>query len=92
MFTNNQTETLENPVESRVENKRKLVLINDDVNTFDHVIDCLVHYCEHNNIQAEQCAFLTHYKGSCEIKTGSFEDLYPLKSALQNEKLTVCID
>ena len=59
-----------------------LYLINDEYNTFDHVINCLVTICEHDELQAEQCAFLTHYKGSCEIAIGSSEDLIPLQEDL----------
>lgn len=48
-----------------------LVLYNDDVNTFDHVIKTLVEVCGHDVYQAEQCAMLTHFKGRCEVKAGS---------------------
>jgi len=58
---------------SKVEEKA-LFLINDDYNTFDHVIDCLVAICDHDEIQAEQCAVLVHYKGSCEIAIGKEAD------------------
>ena len=54
---------------------KSLYLINDDYNTFDHVIDCLVAICEHDPVQAEQCALLTHYNGSCEILLGNIDDL-----------------
>lgn len=66
---------------SKVEEKA-LFLINDDYNTFDHVIDCLVAICDHGPIQAEQCAVLVHYKGSCEIVIGKTEDLIPLQEDL----------
>jgi len=59
--------------------EKALFLINDDYNTFDHVIDCLVAICDHDPIQAEQCAVLVHYKGSCEIAIGKTEDLIPLQ-------------
>ena len=49
---------------SKIKNKT-LYLLNDEYNTFDHVINCLVTICEHNELQAEQCALLTHYRGSC---------------------------
>jgi len=62
--------------------EKALFLINDDYNTFDHVIDCLVTICNHNPIQAEQCAVLVHYKGSCEIAIGKTEDLTPLQEDL----------
>ncbi len=50
------------------EDLRSLMLINDDVNSFDHVIRSLVDVCGHDEIQAEQCAVLTHIKGGCVIK------------------------
>ena len=62
--------------------EKALFLINDDYNTFDHVIDCLVVICDHDPIQAEQCAVLVHYKGSCEIAIGKTEDLIPLQEDL----------
>lgn len=55
----------------------EIVLYNDDVNTFDHVIDTLIRVCSHDEIQAEQCALLVHYKGQCTVKTGSFDELKP---------------
>ena len=54
-------------VSSRKLKAKSLFLINDDYNSFDHVVDCLTAICDHDPIQAEQCALLTHYKGSCEI-------------------------
>ena len=50
-----------------------LVLYNDDVNTFDHVIKSLVEVCGHDSVQAEQCALIVHFKGSCEVKIGSLK-------------------
>ncbi len=55
----------------------EIVLYNDDVNTFDHVIDTLIRVCNHDELQAEQCALLVHYKGKCTVKTGSFDELKP---------------
>lgn len=55
----------------------EIVLFNDDVNTFDHVIDTLIRVCKHTNEQAEQCAILVHYKGKCTVKTGSYDELKP---------------
>lgn len=69
-------------VEEEVANNNEIVLFNDDVNTFDHVIDTLVDVCDHTPIQAEQCAFLVHYKGKCTVKTGSYKDLEPRCSKL----------
>ena len=57
--------------------EHQIVLYNDDINTFDHVINCLVEICGHDVLQAEQCALLVHYKGKCTVKSGSYEELLP---------------
>lgn len=59
-----------------------VVLYNDEVNTFDWVIECLVKYCGHDELQAEQCAWFVHTKGKYPVKHGSLEDLMPVCSAL----------
>jgi ATP-dependent Clp protease adaptor protein ClpS len=64
-------------VEEQIGINNEIVLYNDDVNTFDHVIDTLIRVCNHTSEQAEQCAILVHYKGKCIVKTGSFDDLKP---------------
>ena len=69
-------------------NQNELVLFNDDVNTFDHVIDSLIEICEHTLEQAEQCAMLVHYKGKCTVKTGEYNDLKPRCSSLLNKGLS----
>ena len=56
-------------------NQHEIVLHNDDVNTFDFVIDSLIDVCEHTLEQAEQCTILVHYKGKCTVKTGEYKDL-----------------
>ena len=60
----------------------EIILFNDDVNTFDHVIETLVFVCKHSYEQAEQCSLLVHYKGKCTVKTGVYEDLEPQCSQL----------
>ncbi|MDA8572823.1 ATP-dependent Clp protease adaptor ClpS [Flavobacteriaceae bacterium] len=60
----------------------EIVLFNDDVNTFDHVIQTLVDACNHTYEQAEQCSLLVHYKGKCTVKTGPYDDLKPRCSKL----------
>ncbi len=71
---------------------RELVLYNDDFNTFDFVIKCLIDVCKHEPEQAEQCALITHYKGSCGVKCGDYETLEPLYRELLNRGLTLVID
>ena len=63
--------------EEQIGINNEIVLYNDDVNTFDHVIDTLIRVCNHSPEQAEQCAILVHYKGKCTVKTGSFDELKP---------------
>ncbi|CAL2085301.1 ATP-dependent Clp protease adaptor ClpS [Tenacibaculum finnmarkense genomovar finnmarkense] len=57
--------------------KHEIILHNDDVNSFDFVIDSLVDVCDHTLEQAEQCSVLVHYKGKCAVKTGEYKDLEP---------------
>ena len=70
----------------------KLVLYNDDINTFDYVMSCLIEICDHNIIQAEQCAMITHYKGKCDIKKGSYSKLQVMKEQLIEKGLRVSIE
>lgn len=65
-----------------VQNNNEIVLYNDDVNTFDHVIQTLIYACDHTAEQAEQCSIIVHYKGKCTVKTGNFDDLKPRCSKL----------
>jgi ATP-dependent Clp protease adaptor protein ClpS len=66
----------------------KIVLFNDDHNTFDHVIQMLMKIVGHDALQAEQCAVIVHFKGKCDVKHGSYEDLEPLCTALLEADLT----
>jgi ATP-dependent Clp protease adaptor protein ClpS len=66
----------------QVSDERQIVLFNDDVNTFDFVIDALIDVCEHDLLQAEQCTLLVHYKGKATVKTGPLEDLKPRATRL----------
>ena len=62
--------------------QRDLIVFNDDVNTFDHVIDSLVKVCKHEVEQAEHCTWIIHYNGKCQVKRGEYEKLEPLCVAL----------
>ncbi|MCS3870042.1 ATP-dependent Clp protease adaptor protein ClpS [Chryseobacterium ginsenosidimutans] len=66
----------------------KLVLHNDDIHTFDYVIDSLIEVCKHTLEQAEQCTMLVHYKGKCTVKTGSIDILKPMHDKLISRQLT----
>lgn len=69
-----------------------LILYNDDRNSFDHVIKCLIEICDHDIIQAEQCAYIANYKGKCDIKKGEYQYLKTMKNALIEQGLIVSID
>lgn len=69
-------------VETASAEEHKLIIFNDDVNTFDHVIETLIMVCDHTPEQAEQCALIVHYKGKCTVKTGEYPDLKPRCSRL----------
>lgn len=63
--------------ETEVTGQHEIILFNDDVNTFDYVIETLMDVCEHSQEQAHQCSLIVHYKGKCAVKTGPIEDLKP---------------
>lgn len=69
-----------------------LILHNDDYNTFDHVINCLVKYCKHGSEQATQCAYLVHFKGKCDIKRGYKEEVKETYDKLKSNGLSVTIE
>ena len=73
-------------------NSHVLLLFNDDINTFDFVIESLVEICNHTGVQAEQCAILAHYKGKSEVKTGDITTLKPMQSGLSQRGLISIIE
>jgi len=64
-------------VEEMVSKEHEIIVYNDDINTFDHVIDTLIDTCDDNPHQAEQCTLIIHYNGKCAVKTGEYKDLKP---------------
>ena len=77
-----ETEVLEVVKKEAVKKaENSLVIYNDDVNTFDHVIDSLVKVCKHELVQAEQCTWIIHYNGKCAVKNGDFKALKPMREA-----------
>lgn len=75
-----------------LENELQIILYNDDVNTFDWVIYCLVKYCKHAHSQAEQCALIVHHNGKCSVKKGFYNKLKPICEALIENKLKAKIE
>lgn len=74
--------------EEAISKQNEIVLYNDDVNTFDHVINTLIYACDHTPEQAEQCSIIVHYKGKCTVKTGAYDDLKPRCSMLLDAGLS----
>jgi ATP-dependent Clp protease adaptor protein ClpS len=74
---------------TKKEDGHSLILFNDEVNTFDFVIETLIEVCEHDSMQAENCAWIAHFKGKCEVKKGALDDLKPRYQEMLNRKLTV---
>lgn len=79
-------------VEQILQKPFKLILGNDDFNTFDWVITCLMKICGHEFEQASQCAHIVHHKGECDVKYGDFDTLSVMKEKLQNAGLCVTLE
>jgi ATP-dependent Clp protease adaptor protein ClpS len=71
--------------------EKELILFNDEVNTFEYVIETLIDICGHDPYQAEQCALTAHFNGKCGVKSGTYEVLKPLYDEMTNRELTVTI-
>lgn len=78
-----------NEAEEQLLDQKSLILYNDDHNTFDFVIETLIDVCEHDPMQAENCAMIAHFKGKCPIRSGTDKELKPYYTELTNRKLIV---
>jgi len=67
---------------TKQEDLHEIILFNDEVNTFDHVINMLIKVCDHTEVHAEQCSIIVHNNGKCGVKTGNYNDLKPRCSKL----------
>jgi ATP-dependent Clp protease adaptor protein ClpS len=92
MSTKKQIQESEVLLEEAVLNSHQLIVWNDEVNTFDHVINTLIKVCKHTSSQAEQCTMLIHYKGKCSVKVGSFDTLRPLAEAIIDEGINATVE
>lgn len=70
----------------------KLVIHNDEVNTFEWVIKALVEICKHSEEQAEQSSYIIHHKGKYAVKWGSLEELRPMKDGITDRGINVTIE
>ncbi len=66
----------------------ELIVFNDEINTFDHVISTLIDVCQHSPEQAEQCTLIIHYKGKCSVKSGDFEELADLRNEICRREIS----
>lgn len=73
-------------------NRANLLVYNDDHNTFDWVIRCLMEVLNHTSEQAEQLSLIVHFKGKATVKSGSMSELKPLKDALVERGLSAVIE
>lgn len=78
--------------EEKVVELSDLIIYNDDVNTFEFVIESLVKICEHTSIQAEQCTWIIHHNGKCAVKRGAFEKLKPMAEAFLDRGISAKIE
>ena len=74
------------------ENPYHLIVWNDDVNTFEWVIETLMEICKHSYEQAEQCAYIIHYKGKYSVKEGNYEELKPMCDAITERGISATVE
>lgn len=87
VYTNDEVDLVE-----ELTGSRKLIVHNDEVNTFDHVIESLVEICGHNELQAEQCSLIIHFRGQASVREGLFEKLHPMKEGLTDRGISATIE
>lgn len=91
-WEDNSVEILEIGVlDEKLVEAHDLVVFNDDVNTFEFVIQTLIDICNHTPEQAEQCTLIIHYKGKCSVKKGSFDELRPMRDAITDRGIGAAI-
>jgi ATP-dependent Clp protease adaptor protein ClpS len=78
-------------IKEQLTDKHDLILFNDEVNTFEFVIETLIDVCEHDPITAEQCTLIAHFNGKCAVRSGDIQELVPLSKEMTNRGLTVAI-
>ncbi len=85
-------EQVESKVEEILSKPYVLILENDDYNSFDWVITCLVKICGHEQEQANQCAHIVHFRGKCDVKYGDYETISTMKEKLRTAGLSVTME
>lgn len=82
----------ETEVFTSVEEPCHLIVWNDEVNTFEWVIETLMQVCGHSYEQAEQCSYFIHYKGKYAVKQGSYDELKPLCDAITERGIGATVE
>jgi ATP-dependent Clp protease adaptor protein ClpS len=85
-------EQVESKVEEILSKPYVLILENDDYNSFDWVITCLIKICEHEEDQANQCAHIVHFNGKCDVKYGDYDTISTMKEKLKTAGLSVTME
>jgi len=75
-----------------VEEPCNLIVWNDEVNTFDWVIETLVEICGHSYEQAEQCSYIIHFQGKYAVKQGSYDELKPMCDAITERGIGATVE
>ena len=88
----NPFEQAETDILTDVENTYQIIVWNDEVNTFEWVIETLMEVCGHSEEQAEQCALFIHTKGRYAVKQGSYDDLKPKADAITDRGISATIE
>jgi len=91
-YNTSTKQEIETDVLTLTEPPCSLLVWNDDVNTFEWVIETLIEICGHSQEQAEQCAFLIHSKGKYAVKNGSYDTLKPQCDAITDRKIGATIE
>ena len=79
-------------VKDKLKTLKSIVVYNDEVNSFDHVIDCFINILKHDYERAIVCTFTVHNEGKCDVKSGTYEELEPFALSLMNQKLSCKIE
>ena len=87
------TQSWEEPdVMTSVEEPCNLIVWNDEVNTFQWVIEALMDICGHSYEQAEQCSYIIHYQGKYAVKKGTYDELKPMCDAITDRGIGATVE
>jgi ATP-dependent Clp protease adaptor protein ClpS len=91
--TNIETDSLEETdVLTSVDEPCQLIVWNDEVNTFEWVIQTLIEVCGHTHEQAEQCSYIIHFQGKYAVKQGSYDELKPMCDAITERGIGATVE